>query len=75
MAPRYGSAERQEAFAESLKATGASETQVRGRIAAVRSEGTHPSTALIAGKDAAKARKTRSESGVSAERSKNGMSR
>ena len=71
----YGSAERQEAFAESLKTTGASERQVRGRIAAERSEGTHPSAALIAGKGAAKARKSRTGAGVGSERAKNGMSR
>ncbi|MBO0910105.1 hypothetical protein [Arthrobacter sunyaminii] len=71
----YGSAERQEAFAESLKTTGASESQVRGRIAAERSEGTHPSGALASGKGSAKARKTRTGAGVSSERAKNGMSR
>ena len=74
-AAAYGSAERQDAFAESLKTTGASETQVRGRVAAERSEGTHPSAALIAGKGAAKARKSRTGAGVGSERAKNGMSR
>lgn len=71
----YGSAERQEAFAESLKTTGASESQVRGRIAAERSEGTHPSAALTPGKGPAKARKSRTGAGVGSERAKNGMSR
>ena len=71
----YGSAERQEAFAASLKTTGASESQVRGRIAAERSEGTHPSGALASGKGPAKARKSRTGAGVGSERAKNGMSR
>lgn len=71
----YGSAERQEAFAESLRTTGASESQVRGRIAAERSEGTHPSAALTPGKGPAKARKSRTGAGVGSERAKNGMSR
>lgn len=52
----YGSAERQEAFAASLAATGASETQVRGRVAAERSEGTHPRAAVTM-KGAAKVKK------------------
>lgn len=71
----YGSAERQQAFAASLAATGASETQVRGRVAAERSEGTHPSAAVIKGKDAAKARKTRSGAAVGAERARTGPAR
>jgi hypothetical protein len=45
----YGSAERQEAFVASLAATGADESQVRGRAAAERSEGTHPSGAVTMG--------------------------
>jgi hypothetical protein len=48
----YGSAEHHEKFAESLANTGANETQIRGRLAAARSEGTHPSTALTQGKGA-----------------------
>jgi hypothetical protein len=71
----YGSAEHHEKFAESLANTGANETQIRGRLAAARSEGTHPSTALTQGKGAAKARKTRGGSGVAAERTKSGPSR
>lgn len=71
----YGSADRHEAFAESLQRTDASETQVRGRVAAERSEGTHPSAALTAGKRAAKARKSRTGAGMGSERAKNGMSR
>ncbi|GAC1600262.1 MAG: hypothetical protein NVS3B6_10070 [Pseudarthrobacter sp.] len=51
----YGSAERQQAFAASLATTGANETQVRGRAAAERSEGTHPSAAVTMGKGAVKA--------------------
>jgi hypothetical protein len=54
----YGSAERQEAFAASLAGTGANDTQVRGRIAAERSEGTHPSAAVTMGQGAAKPRST-----------------
>ena len=71
----YGSAERQEAFAASLATTGANETQVRGRTAAERSEGTHPSVAVTMGKGAAKARKSRTGATVGAERGKNGLSR
>ncbi|MFF2347678.1 hypothetical protein [Pseudarthrobacter sp. NPDC058119] len=71
----YGSAERHEAFAESLKDSGATETQIRGRLTAARSEGTHPSAALTAGKGAAKARKTRPGKSVGAERGKSGLSR
>jgi hypothetical protein len=67
----YGSAEHHEQFAESLATTGANETQIRGRLAAARSEGTHPSAAVTAGK-AAKARKSRTGAAVGAERSKNG---
>ncbi|WP_018762485.1 hypothetical protein [Arthrobacter sp. 135MFCol5.1] len=71
----YGSAEHHGRFAESLENTGASETQIRGRLAAARSEGTHPSSAVTPGKGAAKARKSRPGATVGAERSKNGLSR
>jgi hypothetical protein len=71
----YGSAERQEAFAASLATTGANETQVRGRAAAERSEGTHPRAAVTMGKGAAKAKKTRSGTAVGAERAKSGPAR
>ncbi len=71
----YGSAERQETFAASLSGTGANDTQVRGRIAAERSEGTHPSAAVAMGKGAAKAKKTRTGVAVGAHRTKNGPSR
>ncbi|MDN4643896.1 hypothetical protein [Arthrobacter sp. PsM3] len=71
----YGSAERQEAFAASLVSTGANETQVRGRAAAERSEGTHPSAAVTMGKGAAKAKKTRTGAAVGAERTKSGPAR
>lgn len=71
----YGSAERQEAFAASLATTGANETQIRGRAAAERSEGTHPSGAVTMGKGAAKARKTRIGAAVGAERTKSGPAR
>lgn len=71
----YGSAERQQAFAASLAATGANESQIRGRAAAERSEGTHPSGAVTMGKGAAKARKTRAGAAVGAERTKSGPAR
>jgi hypothetical protein len=63
----YGSAERQEAFAASLAGTGANDTQVRERIAAERSEGTHPSAAVTMGQGAAKARKARTGASLGAE--------
>lgn len=71
----YGSAEHHEKFAESLATTGASETQIRGRLAAARSEGTHPNSAVTMGKGAAKARKSRTGAAVGALRGKNGLSR
>lgn len=71
----YGSAEHHEQFAESLANTGANEPQIRGRLAAARSEGTHPSAAVTAGKGAAKARKSRTGAAVGSERGKNGLSR
>lgn len=71
----YGSAEHHEKFAESLANTGANESQIRGRLAAARSEGTHPSAAVTTGKGAAKARKTRAGTAVGSERGKNGLSR
>lgn len=71
----YGSAEHHAKFAESLEDTGASEAQIRGRVTAARSEGTHPSAAVTIGKGAAKARKVRTGSSVGAERGKGGRSR
>jgi hypothetical protein len=71
----YGSAAHHEKFAESLENSGANETQIRGRIAAARSEGTHPSAAVTMGNGAAKARKTRTGPAVGAARAKNGLSR
>jgi hypothetical protein len=71
----YGSAGHHEKFAESLADTGANETQIRGRLAAARSEGTHPSAAVTMGKGAAKARKTRTGISAGAERTKSGPSR
>ncbi|WP_427175252.1 hypothetical protein [Arthrobacter sp. 92] len=72
----YGSAEQQEAFAASLAGTGANETQVRGRAAAERSEGTHPRAAVTMGKKGAtKAKKTRTGAAVGAERAKSGPAR
>lgn len=71
----YGSVGHREQFAESLATTGANETQIRGRLAAARSEGTHPSAAVITGKGATKARKSSTGKSVGSERSKNGLSR
>ncbi|MDQ0636432.1 hypothetical protein QFZ40_004403 [Arthrobacter pascens] len=71
----YGSAEHHEKFAESLEKTGANETQIRGRLAAARSEGTHPSAAVTMGKGAAKARKSRTGAAMGSERGKNGLAR
>ena len=68
----YGSAESHEAFAASLATTGANETQVRGRAAAERSEGTHPSAAVTIGKGATKAKKARAGAAVGAGRTKSG---
>ncbi|WP_164207001.1 hypothetical protein [[Micrococcus luteus] ATCC 49442] len=74
-APGYGSAVHHEKFAESLENSGANETQIRGRLAAARSEGTHPGTAVTVGKGATKARKGSRGASVGAERSKGGLSR
>jgi hypothetical protein len=74
-AAAYGSAEHHQKFAESLAITGANETQIRGRLAAARSEGKHPSAAVTMGKSAAKARKSRTGTSVGAERGKGGLSR
>ncbi len=71
----YGSAEHHAKFAESLENIGANEAQIRGRLTAARSEGTHPSAAVTMGKGAAKARKSRAGAVVGAERSKGGPSR
>lgn len=71
----YGSTEHHEHFAQSLENSGANETQIRGRLAAARSEGTHPSAAVTKGKGAAKARKSRPGAAVGTERGKNGLSR
>jgi hypothetical protein len=71
----YGSAEHHEKFAETLANTGANETQIRGRLTAARSEGTHPNAAVTMGKGAAKARKTRTGAAVGPEQAKSGPSR
>ncbi|WP_416430391.1 hypothetical protein [Paenarthrobacter nicotinovorans] len=71
----YGSAEHHKKFAESLIDTGANETQIRGRLAAARNEGTHPRAALTLGKGAAKARKAPSGASRGAERFKSGPSK
>jgi hypothetical protein len=71
----YGSAEHHEKFAQSLGTTGANEGQIRGRLAAARSEGTHPSAAVTMGKGATKARKSRTGAAAGSERGKNGLTR
>lgn len=73
-AASYGSAEHHQHFAEILTTTGATEPQIRGRLAAARSEGTHPSAAVTTA-GAAKARKTNRGMAAGAERTKNGPSR
>ncbi|PVZ52348.1 hypothetical protein [Arthrobacter sp. H-02-3] len=73
-AAEYGSADHHQAFAASLAGT-ASEERVKGRLAAARSEGTHPSTALVPGKAPAKARNTTSGAAVGAQKTRNGPSR
>lgn len=71
----YGSAEHHAKFAESLENTGASDAQIRGRLTAARSEGTHPGAAITIGKSATRARKTRTGAAVGTQRAKNGLSR
>jgi len=71
----YGSAEHLGKFADSLENSGANEAQIRGRLVAARSEGTHPRSALSAGKGAAKARKTGGGKALAAERAKSGPAR
>lgn len=71
----YGSAAHHDEFAATLKHSGATETQIRGRLTAARSEGTHPNAAITTGKGAAKARKTRTGKSLGAERGRNGLSR
>ena len=73
-AAEYGSADHHQAFAASLAGT-ASEERVKGRLAAARSEGTHPSAALAPGKAPAKARKTTSGASLGAQKSRSGPSR
>lgn len=73
-AAEFGSADHHQAFAASLAGT-ASEERVKGRLAAARSEGTHPSAALAPGKAPAKARKTTSGASLGAQKSRSGPSR
>lgn len=72
-AAEYGSADHHQAFADSLAGT-ASDERVKGRLAAARSEGTHPSTALAPSKAPAKARKTKGAA-LGAQKTRNGPSR
>ncbi|MEV7663532.1 hypothetical protein [Paenarthrobacter sp. NPDC089316] len=70
----YGSAEHHAKFAETLADTGANETQIRGRVAAARSEGTHPNAALTTVK-AAKTRRAPGAAALGTERGRNDLSR
>lgn len=72
-AVEYGSEARHQAFAASLAGT-ATEEQVKGRLAAERSEGAHPRAAL-ASKAPAKARKTSPGAALGTQRTKSGPSR
>lgn len=72
-AAEYGSEAHHQAFAASLAGT-ATDDQVKGRLAAARSEGTHPRTALTS-KGTAKARKTSTGAALGAQKTKNGPSR
>ncbi|MGO4491699.1 hypothetical protein AB4Y86_06365 [Arthrobacter sp. 2YAF22_2] len=74
-AATYGSAEHHETFAEALKQSGANDRQIRGRLTAARSEGTHPSAAVSMGNSATKARKSRTGAAVGSESGKNGLAR
>ena len=69
----YGSVHHLGKFAGSLENTGANEAQIRGRLVAARSEGTHPSAAVTMNKSATKARKSRSGASVGAQRGKGGL--
>ena len=70
----YGSADHHQAFAASLAGT-ASDERVKGRLAAARSEGTHPGAALAPGNAAAKAQKTGRGTAMWARKTRNGPSR
>ncbi|SDP80183.1 hypothetical protein SAMN04487914_14217 [Arthrobacter sp. ok909] len=70
----YGSADHHQAFAASLFGT-ASEERIKGRLAAARSEGTHPSAALVTGKAPAKPQKTSRGAAMGAPKSRSGPSR
>ncbi|WP_353713519.1 hypothetical protein [Arthrobacter sp. K5] len=72
-AAEYGSEAHHQAFAASLAGT-ATDGQIKGRLAAARSEGTHPRAAL-ASKAPAKARKTSTGAALGAQKTKNGPSR
>lgn len=74
-ADNYGSAEQQKAFAASLANTSANDSQIKGRVAAERSEATHPRAGLTMDKGATKARKTPTGASRGTERSKSGPSK
>ncbi|WP_353713583.1 hypothetical protein [Arthrobacter sp. K5] len=69
-AAEYGSEAHHQAFAASLAGT-ATDEQVKGRLAAARSEGTHPQEALAANAPA-KARKASPGAALGAQKTKNG---
>lgn len=70
----YGSSDHHQVFAALLAGT-ASENHVQGRLAAARSEGTHPRTALTQAKGAATARKVRGGAATAPRQARNGPSR
>lgn len=72
-AAEYGSEARHQAFAASLAGT-ATDEQVKGRLAAERSEGAHPRAAL-AGKAPSKARKKSPGAAMGTQRTQSGPSR
>lgn len=72
--PAYGSKEHYEAFETSLKGT-ASETDIKGRVAAARGQATHPSAASKAPSKAPRARKANTAASMGREKSHEGPSR
>lgn len=73
-APTYGSKEHYAAFEASLQGT-ATDTQIKGRVAAARSQATPPRAAVEAPKTAPKARKASAGAGVGRERTQSGPTR
>lgn len=72
--PTYGSAEHYGEFEASLQGT-ATDAQIKGRVAAAKSQATPPKAAVEAPTKAPKARKASAGAGVGRERSQSGPSR